>query len=172
MIHFNNKEYTEKDVEQARIAAPNIIKRFYAAITRKLDNFDYGLFRDFDDKDKTSVMEILSVAHHCGIKTSTISEGLAGDLASYLRSADLDMSEEDYITLALSEPREDWEDVETPSSDVDSEVINHFEDYLESVYYSPHVQKLLEDQDFKSMLAYLNIDEILNSCCDWLDDFR
>lgn len=172
MIHFNEKEYTEKDVEQAKIAAPNVLKRFYATLTKKLDDFDYGLLDDFESKVKPSVMEILSVAHYCGIKTSTISEGLADDLGSYLRSSDSDMSEDDYITLALSEPREDWKDDETPSSDVDSVVINNFEDYLDSVYYSPHVQKLLESQDFKGLLGNLHIVKSLDSCSDWLEEFR
>lgn len=172
MIYFYNKEYSEKDVEKAKRNAPNAMRRCYADITRKLDGFNYGLYRGFDGTIRPSIMELISVAHHYGVKTSTISAGLADDLAMYLNSASADMNEEDYITLALSESRDEWEDDETPSPDVDSVVINHFEDYLESVYYSPHVQKLLKDQEFKDLLCFLNIDKthaFIDSGSDWLE---
>ena len=44
------------------------------------------------------------------------------------------------------------------------------EDYLESVYYSPHVKKLLKEKEFKDLLEYLNIDDVhatIDGCQDW-----
>lgn len=70
----------------------------------------------------------------------------------------------------LSEPKEEWDDEETPSPDINGVVINNFEDYLESVYYSPHVKKLLKEKEFKDLLEYLNIDDVhatIDGCQDW-----
>lgn len=172
MIYFNDNEYTERDIEKAKRNAPNVLRRCYANITRQLDDFDYGLYRSFEGDVKPSVMEILSVAYHYGVKASTVCAGVADDLETYLNTTCYDMDDEDIVTLALSEPRDDWEDDETPSWEINTVVINNFENYLESVYYSPHVQKLLKDQNFKDLLAFLNIDKahsINDSFSNWLE---
>lgn len=115
---------------------------------------------------------MIAVAHHFGVKVSTMHGGVAEDVFSYLQSPAWDMDEDDYLALVLSEPKNEWEDEENPSSDVSGVVINNFEDYLESVYYSPHVQKLLKEKEFKNLLEYLDIDDVhatIDGCQDWLE---
>lgn len=115
---------------------------------------------------------MIAVAHHFGVKVSTMYGGVAEDAFSYFQFPSWDMNEDDYFALVLSEPKDEREDEETPSSDVSEVVINNFEDYLESVYYSPHVQKLLKEKEFKDLLAYLDIDDVhasIDGCQKWLE---
>lgn len=172
MITFDDNSYTEEDIKVAKKRNPNALRRCYARIAESLDDFHYGLLDEYNGKYKLSVMEMIAVAHHFRVKVSTMHGGVADDLFSYLQSPALDMDEEDYLSLVLSEPKEEWDDEETPSHDISGVVINNFEDYLESVYYSPHVQKLLKEKEFKDLLSYLNIDDVhavIDGCQDWIE---
>lgn len=172
MMTFDGNDYTDKDIENARKNKPNALRRFYAHLAERLENISYGLFDEYEGKYKPSVMEMIAVAHHFGVKVSTMHGGVAEDVFSYIQSPAWDMDEDDYLALVLSEPKDEWDDEDTPSTDVSGVVINNFEDYLESVYYSPHVQRLLKEKEFKDLLAYLDIDEahaVRDSCQDWLE---
>lgn len=172
MIEFDDKEYSDKDIERAKYLAPNALRRCYVRIAEKLDDFDHGLFTYYEGKHSPSEMEVLAIAHHQGIRPATVCSGLADDLAMYLTETSFDMPEEDYIAIALSSPKDDWVSEEEPSTDIDGEVREHFGEYLEDIYYSPHVQLLLKEKAFQSLLELLNIDDahaVYDSCMDWID---
>lgn len=63
----------------------------------KLENVPYGLFDEYEGKYDPSVMEMIAVAHHYGVKASTMHVGVAEDLFSYLQSPAWDMDENDYL---------------------------------------------------------------------------
>lgn len=171
-IHYKGTIATENNIKKAKLLFPEAIKNCFDSLSKKINDWDYGLAKGYEGIEKFTNIEVLSIAHHKGVCASTVSGALYDDLISTLEAASWDLGEVDLLTLRINSTPEEEDSYDESDSDISSYAYDYLDIYLENIYESDHVQSLMEQKDFLDHLALLNIDQahaMLDESRDWLD---
>lgn len=150
-------EYTEEDIKKAKKELPKVTHHFIDIIAKKINDFGYGCESHYSGNSKITMMDVIAVSHHMGIRLRTVCKGLEEDLYSYLFEPSYELDENEYTIMRLCMPKEHWTSDSEPPYDTGLIVLEAFNNYMKELYHSEHVQNLLKEPEFIGLLEYYNI---------------